>query len=866
MTNSNKPKLSPSSLTPPITYSITAIGLFGCGGSNVIPVAPAPVSNTNNTPVITTPIADASTNEDSLYSYDASANFNDIDSGDALTYAAVLSGNVPLPAWLSLNSQTGVFSGTPANGDVGTIDVTLTATDGASASISDTYQITIINTNDAPTGSVRLFGVAENGETIVSDTSILSDEDGLGGFSYQWYADGVAVSNQTAQSLTLTANEIGKNIHAVISYTDGAGNATDVNSVTRNHSNFHMFTGGEDGYISGINPTPFVESYSINGSSSVEQNSVPITASNLHNITSVNATWAREGDSVIRFYGDGSEYGTSNDWSYRVELANSDWSTKFTNGEETYYSSSFYAPSEEWDPVTDYSTVITQYKQYGGGNPNFEIRLSNKGDYKLTTKSHYHFTSTDSEGDTLATITPDTWNDLKIYVKQSKATDGEYKVWLNGELVFSHVGQTMYHSADDGYLKFGMYTEIRDERTLYFDAVELSDHIDVSMDVWATDRNHLPTVSFSGATNNQQIASGSALNLSVTAADPAGDKLYSSGHITQVELLDNATVISTDTSSSFSFDNTLLSDGAHSLRVRATDNDGNTVLSDAVDVWVGNKPATAQMTVPSALVDMNMPASQTLTVSANDPDGAVQSVEFYANNILIGSGAETSVGVYSFDWTPSAAGAYGIFAIAVDNEGKRSASDVVAVAVNDNISTNTIIAAQDASIKESEPTTFTGNWGDNEVYGSPGANIVALIEFDLTSVLNAVEIRSASLNLFADTVASGGEFSLYSTTNTQWDEQNVTWSIAPEKHTIIDSVNITQAGTNAQFDIRDHIESLIDSNQSSVTFWVEASEEGYDKFEFDSVRQDQPNPPNILVESSLYELPDDGFVISSDLL
>ena len=79
-------------------------------------------------------------------------------------------------------------------------------------------------------------------------------------------------------------------------------------------------------------------------------------------------------------------------------------------------------------------------------------------------------------------------------------------------------------------------------------------------------------------------------------------------------------------------------------------------------------------------------------------------------------------------------------------------------------------------------------------------------------------------------------------------------------------MNITQAGTNAQFDIRDHIESLIDSNQSSVTFWVEASEEGYDKFEFDSVRQDQPNPPNILVESSLYELPDDGFVISSDLL
>jgi len=40
-----------------------------------------------------------------------------------LTYSAALADGRPLPAWLGFDPATQGFSGTPANGDVGILDV-----------------------------------------------------------------------------------------------------------------------------------------------------------------------------------------------------------------------------------------------------------------------------------------------------------------------------------------------------------------------------------------------------------------------------------------------------------------------------------------------------------------------------------------------------------------------------------------------------------------------------------------------------------------------------------------------------------------------------------------------------------------------
>ena len=110
------------------------------------------VVNTNDAPTLTNAIPDRSATEDVLFSYQVPANtFNDIDPGDSLTYSAVENGEAVLPSWLSFNPSTRIFSGTPANTQVGTWEIQVSVTDTSAASASDVFVITVNNVNDAPT-------------------------------------------------------------------------------------------------------------------------------------------------------------------------------------------------------------------------------------------------------------------------------------------------------------------------------------------------------------------------------------------------------------------------------------------------------------------------------------------------------------------------------------------------------------------------------------------------------------------------------------------------------------------------------------------------------------------------------------------
>jgi hypothetical protein len=107
----------------------------------------------NRAPTVTAGIADITTAEDAVFTFTAPAGtFTDPDAGegDTLTYSARLEGGGALPAWLTFNAATRTFSGTPANGNVGAITVVLTATDRFNVSASDSFVLTVSNTNDAP--------------------------------------------------------------------------------------------------------------------------------------------------------------------------------------------------------------------------------------------------------------------------------------------------------------------------------------------------------------------------------------------------------------------------------------------------------------------------------------------------------------------------------------------------------------------------------------------------------------------------------------------------------------------------------------------------------------------------------------------
>lgn len=81
--------------------------------------------------------------------------------------------------------------------------------------------INVVDGNDLPTGSVTISGALAQGQVITANASIL-DEDGLGSLSYQWKADGDEIAGATLRTYTLTANEVGKTITVVASYSDNS--------------------------------------------------------------------------------------------------------------------------------------------------------------------------------------------------------------------------------------------------------------------------------------------------------------------------------------------------------------------------------------------------------------------------------------------------------------------------------------------------------------------------------------------------------------------------------------------------------------------------------------------------------------------
>ncbi|NIB44364.1 DUF4214 domain-containing protein [Pseudomaricurvus alkylphenolicus] len=80
----------------------------------------------------------------------------------------------------------------------------------------------VANVNNDPTGSLSITGVATEGETLTLSHD-LGDIDGLGTVQYQWFADGIAIEAATDTELTLTQEQVGKQVTAEAFYSDAYG-------------------------------------------------------------------------------------------------------------------------------------------------------------------------------------------------------------------------------------------------------------------------------------------------------------------------------------------------------------------------------------------------------------------------------------------------------------------------------------------------------------------------------------------------------------------------------------------------------------------------------------------------------------------
>ncbi|MEB3334412.1 MAG: choice-of-anchor L domain-containing protein [Cyanobacteriota bacterium] len=113
---------------------------------------------------------------------------------------------------------------------LGPLELTYTIDDGQNHSLTVNQMLLVVDhLNQAPTGSVAISGLPSQGETLTA-TNTLADLDGLGPISYQWLADGAAISGATGSSLVLQSTEVGKAITVTASYVDGHGTAEAVTS------------------------------------------------------------------------------------------------------------------------------------------------------------------------------------------------------------------------------------------------------------------------------------------------------------------------------------------------------------------------------------------------------------------------------------------------------------------------------------------------------------------------------------------------------------------------------------------------------------------------------------------------------------
>ena len=97
----------------------------------------------------------------------------------------------------------------------------------------------------------------------------------------------------------------------------------------------------------------------------------------------------------------------------------------------------------------------------------------------------------------------------------------------------------------------------------------------------------------------------------------------------------------------------------------------------------GNLPPQVVLDSPAPDSSVAEGDSVTLAASASDPDGSVSRVEFSANGSLIG---EDTAAPFTLAWTAESAGSYQLSAVAIDDDGDRSAAVSVTVDV---LSSNT---------------------------------------------------------------------------------------------------------------------------------------------------------------------------------
>ncbi|MBN2505696.1 MAG: lamin tail domain-containing protein [Verrucomicrobia bacterium] len=183
--------------------------------------------------------------------------------------------------------------------------------------------------------------------------------------------------------------------------------------------------------------------------------------------------------------------------------------------------------------------------------------------------------------------------------------------------------------------------------------------------------NVLPTVLLTSPPHQAVFDAPADVPLAATAFDTGGA-------LALVEFFVDGEKVGEDPTAPYEFLWTNVAVGGDfALSAQATDNLGGVTLSPTVLITVnGNRRPTARITSPADGAAYVVPATVPITVAAEDPDGAVTNVAFYANGLKLGDAAAAP---FRYDWSNAVIGDYVLRVLATDNLGLSVTSAPVAV-------------------------------------------------------------------------------------------------------------------------------------------------------------------------------------------
>jgi hypothetical protein len=150
--------------------------------------------------------------------------------------------------------------------------------------------------------------------------------------------------------------------------------------------------------------------------------------------------------------------------------------------------------------------------------------------------------------------------------------------------------------------------------------------------------------------------------------------------ISKVEFYADNVKIGEDTSSPYSLSVNNLSIGTHMVYAKAIGQNNASAKSNYFGLNITDGTPQVFLQSPMQNYDYNMFEDIVLAATAQDFDGTIQKIEFFANNSLVGESTSSSIRI---EWGNLSAGQYRIYAKATDNDGKTAVTPTITINVSD---------------------------------------------------------------------------------------------------------------------------------------------------------------------------------------